>query len=69
MINVYRKLNEENLKSKIVLQIHDELIIEADEDEVNCVSEILKNEMENAAKLLVNLDVDLQVGKTWYDTK
>ena len=69
MINVYRKLNEENLKSKIVLQIHDELIIEADEDEVNRVSEILKNEMENAAKLSVNLDVDLQVGKTWYDTK
>ena len=69
MINVYKKLNEENLKSKIVLQIHDELIIEADEDEVNRVSEILKNEMENAAKLLVNLDVDLQVGKTWYDTK
>ena len=69
MVNVYKRLNEENLKSKIVLQIHDELIIETLEEEVNRVSEILKNEMENAAKLSVNLDVDLQVGKTWYDTK
>ena len=69
MINVYNKLNKEKLKSKIVLQIHDELIIETLESEVETVRKILKEEMENAAKLSVSLDVDLQVGKTWYDTK
>ena len=69
MINVYNKLNEMNLQSKIVLQIHDELIIEAPEMEVEQVSKILKSEMENATKLAVDLEVDLQVGKTWYDTK
>lgn len=69
MIKVYRTLKEQNLQSKIVLQIHDELIIEALESEKEMVSQILKESMENAAELLVNLDVDLQEGKCWYDTK
>lgn len=69
MINVYKKLNEKNLQSKIVLQIHDELIIETAENEIEEVSKILRSEMENAAKLSVALDVDLQIGRTWYDTK
>lgn len=69
MVNVYRQLKKRNLQSKIVLQIHDELIIEALEEEKEEVSEILKNEMQNAAKLSVHLDVDLQVGKSWFDTK
>lgn len=69
MVNVYEELNKRNLKSKIVLQIHDELIIEALEEEKEEVSEILKNCMESAAKLSVDLEVDLQVGKNWYQTK
>ena len=69
MINVYRELKAKNLKSKIVLQIHDELVIEALEEEEKIVSEILKTQMENAAQLAVHLDVDLQIGKTWFDTK
>ena len=69
MIHVYRKLKEENLKSKIVLQIHDELIIETLESEKEKVSKILREEMENAAKLDVALEVDLQEGKNWYQTK
>ena len=69
MLHVYQELKEKNLKSKIVLQIHDELIIEALEEEKEVVSEILKRQMENATELSVHLDVDLQIGKTWFDTK
>lgn len=69
MIHVYQELNKRNLQSKIVLQIHDELIIEALESEKEEVSQILKECMENAAKLEVDLEVDLQEGKSWFDTK
>jgi DNA polymerase-1 len=69
MINVYNELNKRNLQSKIVLQIHDELIIEAMEDEKDEVSKILRDCMENAANLLVDLDIELQEGKNWYQTK
>ena len=69
MVDVYNELKKQNLKSKIVLQIHDELIIEALEEEKEKVSEILKTCMQNAAKLVVDLEVDLQIGKNWYETK
>ena len=69
MIKVYNELKNNNLKSKIVLQIHDELIIESPEEEKEKVSKILKQAMESAVKLSINLDVDLQIGKTWYETK
>ncbi len=69
MIKVYHELNNRNLKSKIVLQIHDELIIEALESEKEEVSRILRECMERAAELSVQLEVDLQEGKTWYQTK
>ncbi len=69
MIEVYHELNNRNLKSKIVLQIHDELIIEALESEKEEVSRILRECMERAAELSVQLEVDLQEGKTWYQTK
>lgn len=69
MIHVYQELNKRKLQSKIVLQIHDELIIEALESEKEEVSQILKDCMENAAKLEVDLEVDLQEGKNWYQTK
>ncbi len=69
MLHVYRELKHRNLQSKIVLQIHDELIIEALESEKEEVSEILRKCMENAAELSVQLEVDLQEGKSWYQTK
>lgn len=69
MINVNRKLANENLKAKLILQVHDELIVEAPQAEAVCVAEILKSEMENAAQLKVPLLVDVNIGKTWYDAK
>ena len=69
MINVYKKLEENNLKSKLTLQVHDELIVEAVDSEIDIVKKIVKDEMENAVCLDVNLDVDLNIGDSWYDTK
>lgn len=69
MVNVHRRLKEEGLKSKLILQIHDELIIEAYADEVEKVKEILKHEMENAVSLKVPLVAELRTGKSWYETK
>ncbi len=69
MIGVQRRLSEANLRSKLVLQVHDELLIEAHESEVEQVKEILSYEMEHAAELLVPLDVDMHTGKNWYEAK
>ncbi len=69
MINVYEELKKQNLKSKLVLQVHDELLIEASLDELEVVKDILENQMKNAAQLLVSLEVDLHVGENWYDAK
>ena len=69
MVRVYERLKKENLRSKLILQVHDELIIEAHKDEVSKVSELLKYEMENVLKLSVPLMADMNIGKSWYDTK
>jgi DNA polymerase-1 len=69
MVNVYKKLEEKNLKSKLILQVHDELIVETVEEEIEVVKKIVRDEMENAVIMDVNLDVDLNVGKSWYETK
>lgn len=69
MVRVYNRLKAENLKSRIILQVHDELIIEAAYDEEEQVKAILKSEMENAIKLNVPLTVDMESGKSWYDAK
>lgn len=69
MINVYKRLLDEDFKSKIILQVHDELIIESPEDEYEEVKKLLKEEMENAVKLNVPLEVHIAVGKTWFDAK
>lgn len=69
MIKVYQELKERNLKSKLVLQIHDELLIETYEDEKEEVKEILKVSMENAMKLNVPLKVETEEGKNWYQAK
>ena len=69
MIGVHKRLKEEQLKSRLVLQVHDELLLEAHESEVEKVKEILAHEMEHAVELSVPLDVDMQVGKSWYEAK
>ena len=69
MVNVYRELKDNKLKSKLILQVHDELIVEACEEELEIVQKIVKQEMENAVNMKVNLDVDLNIGDSWYETK
>ena len=69
MVNVYNRLKREGLKSKLVLQVHDKLIVEAVSDEKEAVERVVREEMQNAAKLKVPLIVDLNVGHSWYDTK
>jgi len=69
MIGVHKRMQEEELKSRLVLQVHDELLIEAHESEVEKVKEILAHEMVHAVELSVPLDVDMQVGKSWYEAK
>ncbi len=69
MVEVYNRLKAEGLKSKLILQVHDELIVEATCDEVDQVTRIVKEEMENAYKLNVPLVVDMNTGKSWFDTK
>ena len=67
MVNVHKALKENNMKSKLILQVHDELIIDATNDEISNVVKLLKDNMENVVKLSVPLTVDVNSGKTWYD--
>lgn len=69
MVQVHSQIKKRNLKSRLILQVHDELIIESPRNEVEEVKEMLKDLMENAIKLDVPLIVDLEVGDSWYDTK
>ena len=69
MIKVYNELKKRNLKSKIVLQIHDELLIETELDEKEEVYQILRESMENAVQLRVPLKVEIEEGKSWYQAK
>ena len=69
MIDVFNKLKERKLKSKLILQIHDELLIETKEDEKEEVKNILKTSMENAIKLKVPLRADVSEAYNWYDLK
>ena len=69
MVKIYNRLKAEKLKSKLILQVHDELIIETLLEEKEQVSKILKEEMEKAANLLVPLLVDMSEGDNWYDAK
>lgn len=69
MIGVERRLLEENLRSRLVLQVHDELLVEAWEPELENVKRILKEEMEQAARLSVPLEIDMHTGTNWYEAK
>ena len=69
MVNVFRRLEKEELKSKLILQVHDELIVETPIDELEKVEKIVREEMENAVDMKVALTVDLNTGVSWYETK
>lgn len=69
MVRVYERLNKEGLQAKLIMQVHDELIVEAPEDEIDTVCVLLKEEMERAADMCVTLTADVHKGKTWYEAK
>ncbi len=67
MINVHKKINEAKLKSKMILQIHDELLFDVPKNEIETLSNLVKYEMENAIKLKIPLKVDCDYGKNWFE--
>ena len=67
MLQIHDELIKRNLQSKMILQIHDELMLECPENEVEEVSQMLKNIMENVVTLNIPLTVNIATGKTWYD--
>ena len=69
MIKVYNELERQNLKSKLILQVHDELIVDTASDEIDAVQSILKNCMENVVDLRIPLVVNVECGKSWKDAK
>ena len=69
MIRVFNALRDRKMKSKLILQIHDELIINAVPEEAEEIKNLLKTEMEKAAELKVKLSVDVNCGESWYELK
>ena len=69
MIGVNKRLKEQKMKSRLVLQVHDELLIETHRTEIDTVKEILREEMEQAAVLAVPLEIDMHTGNNWYEAK
>lgn len=67
MIRVDERLRKEGFRSRLILQVHDELLVETAAEEVEQVREILETEMRQAAKLAVELEIDLSTGDNWYD--
>ena len=69
MIEVYNKLKENNLESKMILQVHDEIIIDAKLEEIDILKKIIKDAMENVVKISVPLKVEISTGKNWFEAK
>ena len=69
MVAVYRKLKDEGLDAKLLLQVHDELIIEADKKEGERVKELLVETMESALPLAIPVKVEVETGENWYESK
>ncbi|QOD59604.1 DNA polymerase I [Polaribacter haliotis] len=67
MINIHKRFEEENFKSKMLLQVHDELVFDAHKDELEIIKPIIKHEMENAFKMEVPLDVEMDIGLNWLE--
>ena len=68
MVNIYRELKNRKLKSRLILQVHDELIIETYKDEIEEVKKLMNDIMSQAAQLNVDLEVTITTGDNWYDT-
>lgn len=69
MIRVDQRLRREGLRSRIVLQVHDELLIETWKEELEQVQSIMATEMKRAAQLQVELEIDMKMGNSWFETK
>ena len=69
MVKVYNRIKKENLESQMILQVHDELILNVKENELEIVKALVKEEMENVLKMSVTLEVDTNIGNTWYDAE
>jgi DNA polymerase-1 len=69
VINVYRELKKQKLESRLILQIHDEILIETKIEELEKVKKIVEDKMKHAAKFVVELEVDVHTGENWYDAK
>ncbi|WP_347173478.1 DNA polymerase I [Polaribacter uvawellassae] len=67
MIHIFRRFEKENFKSKMLLQVHDELVFDAHKDELEIIKPIIKEEMENAFKMAVPLDVEIGIGQNWLE--
>lgn len=67
MINIHNRFQQENFKSKMLLQVHDELVFDAHKDELETIKPIIKHEMENAFKMEVPLDVEMDIGENWLE--
>lgn len=67
MINIHKRLKEENFKSKMLLQVHDELVFDVHHSEIDKIQPMIKNEMENAFKMAVPLEVEMGLGKDWLE--
>ncbi len=65
MINIHRRLNQEGLRARMLLQVHDELVFEVPEEERDVVSKLVKEEMEGAVTLLIPIKVDMGIGMNW----
>ena len=69
MVRIFDEFNKQKLNSKIILQVHDELVVDCYPGELERVTQILKDNMENVVDLSVKLTVNIESGKTWYDAK
>ena len=69
MVKVYNRLKKENLESEMILQVHDELILNVKENELEIVKALVKEEMESVLRMSVTLEVDTNIGNTWYEAK
>ena len=69
MVLIHQKLKENNLKSKLIIQVHDELVFDCLKEEQEQVTKIMKDVMENVIKLKVPLKIDVEYGNNWYEAK
>ena len=67
MIKIHRQMKKENLKSKLIMQIHDELLLEVHNDEIDYISKMVIENMRDAMKLDVPIEIDFGVGPSWYE--